>query len=164
MNISFTQSGLGLAMGMLLLLPTGSFAQEQSVPPRHTSMCQIVKSPDIYAGTLVVVEARMFKKKKGQAHLWDFECGAAFLLQLPSTISPQPQFTLLNDEAFQRLSRAMRNGWEVHVEIVGRFDTIDSRDRDRGNKLVRGFGNKGKWKHRLVLKEVLKYIPVPQVD
>jgi hypothetical protein len=132
-----------------------------------TTLCDLAERPQQYAGKVVSVRADFFGKKFGKnsfEEFWieDFEtsqhCSAylSIIVVSPDRVRPHPGFDLTKNRALQDFTNSVSKGLRVIATYTGRFDVAYVWRNQKRIQVgaVAGFGAKGEYDGRIVLRQV----------
>lgn len=145
--------------------------------PLNATICELAAQPEKYAGKMVAVRGSVTKgwtaapkpiKEISFGGPWSsVPCtGEIVVVVFPPAVQPPPNFSLEQDDSFNRFQKALRERTHIEGTFEGRFDSaVVIRDGKRV-KVGKGFGRRGRATIRLVLRKVsdLDIRPTRSVD
>lgn len=150
--------------GCILLL-TGFCRGQDVVKPVEVTLCDLYQYPEQYAGKMIKVRGGSISELRIEDLLHDAPVKPCptymrIVVVFPDQVKPAPGFQLVQDESYKELEEALHYQGPVHIDATyeGRFDAAFAwRDHKRiriGQDREKGFGEKGQYDGRIVLRQV----------
>ena len=141
--------------------------------PLKTTMCDLYKDPQMYAGKVIEVRATIVGYRAPEitqpAFLPQEPCLASgymrIALELPQNVQPKPAFDLVSDESFQKYQAALQKPMRVEATLEGRFDPAFIWENHKRVRIGegKGYGKNHSADGRLVLRKMsdvsTRYMP-----
>jgi hypothetical protein len=132
-------------VGLLFQLDT---AEPSPMGVKKTTLCELAKHPDQFAGHFVSVRAWVGGRK--DVSLLDTnpsrDCPPlVVILELPKHIKPPAPFYLEEDDTYKRYTQALKQRTHIEATFEGRFDYVPRKS---------SFGYKGRANMRIVLHRI----------
>jgi hypothetical protein len=124
--------------------------------PLSVNICDLVKTPEKYAGKMISVHGqvgwgwRHDEKLISEFGIRESSCMAELTVMFPDAVQPKPAFDIGKDEHFQTLEQGLHKGMAIEGTFEGLFEQSE-----------KGYGRKHKTKMRLVLERVSDIFAVP---
>ena len=172
--MTMTKTIFWLTTFSLLSAATSALLHSQSDNQRaveRVSLCDLAQRAEQYNGKMVEVRASV---TGNDLSIDDFEqkpaCSSwmGVVLVLPDHVTPKPGFDVIRDDAFGRLFEALHNGMNVRATFRGQFEAVYTWKNHKqvwlGGREARGFGKKGQYGGRIVLRGLSEVLarPVPR--
>ena len=149
----------------LLLVAWGFCWGQEAVKPIETTLCELYRNPERYAGKMIKVRGASVGTLSIQNTLHDSPaepCPAyiRIIVVFPEQVQPAPAFQLIRDDSYRKLKEALHSPGPTHIDATyeGRFDPACVwRDRKRvkiGDTRIRGYGKNNEYDGRIVLHRV----------
>lgn len=129
---------------------------------QETTVCQLLKSPAQYSGSIVRVRAELRWGRR--ILLYDGDCGPIpWVYPSDRDVTPKPDFELERNAEFKNVESTIPvllpdpntdKGGSIRATVEGRFDSVFILRNGRVSRAKRGFGHLGLYTSRIVLHNV----------
>jgi len=161
------------------VLPSMGFSQVKADEPIKTTLCELVKEPELFNGKVVQVraivvygfEASLLRDESCSADIW-LAAGFSVNLTLPGggQKPSDPPVTLTEDSEYRKMGEYLSKNYKtcpycplytVTVNAIGRFDHIEKLRTDPKDRRYVGFGHMNGYESQLVLQFVSDVVAKP---
>ena len=166
------------AVILLVMLPAAVLGQKKPDPPIQTTVCDVLKSPELFSGKIITLRGEVqigFEsfslstsgcvEKKTDSELW-LEYGRGPRRQPTiwccGDMVPRDRLALVQDSEFRKFHRHLTVAKDPHrvtATLTGRFDSREPQEGSFGC----GFGHLGSYCSRLVIQRVSNVAALPAV-